>query len=50
MSVTPLSDVWISQEVTLKLIFLDFEILNIKVQPHTVITRKLQYLNRHMSG
>ena len=34
----------------LNLIFLDFEILNIKVRPPTVIIGKLQFLNSHMSG
>ena len=50
MLVIALSYVWFSQEVTLKFIFLDFEILNIKFQPPTVITGKLQFLNNHMSG
>ena len=41
--VTALSYIWFDQEVILKLVFLNFEILllNVKVRPPTVITGKL---------
>ena len=41
---------WFSQEVTLKLIFIDFEILRVKVWMLTVIAGNNRYLKFHISG
>ena len=41
--VTALFYIWFSQEVTLNLLFLDFEILRVKVWTPTVITGKHRY-------